>query len=111
MPDIEHIIGLNEFKLLEVIKGKRTTLVCVECPLNRTCIYCKYSDCRIKQTRKRDIKYGKFQNIFIKLILRFRRLYCTFCKKSFVERLPGIKPRARATEAFKAQIFEDHQAG
>lgn len=111
MPNNEHIIGLNGFKLLEVRKGKRTTFVCVEPPLDRTCVYCKYSCCRIKETETRLIQYGKIQNIFIKLILRFRRLYCSPCNKSFVERLPGIKPRARATEAFKAQVFEDHQAG
>lgn len=111
MPNIEHIIGLNEFKLLEVRKGKRTTFACVECPLNRNCIYCMYDGCRIKETRTRLIQYGKFQNIFIKLILRFRRMYCIFCNKSFVEPLPGIKPRARVTEALKAQVFEDHQAG
>jgi transposase len=111
MPDIEHIIGLNRFKLLEVRKGKRTNFVSVECPLDRSCIYCKYSDCRIKETRTRLIQYGKFQNVFIKLILRFRRLYCKLCKKSFVEKIPGVKTRARATEAFKAQVFEDHQAG
>lgn len=111
MPNIEHIIGFDGFKLLEVRKGKRTTFVCVERSLDRTCVHCKYSSCRIKETRTRLIQYGKFQNIFIKLILRFRRLYCILCNKSFVETLPGIKPRARVTEAFKAQVFEDHQAG
>jgi transposase len=47
----------------------------------------------------------------VELIVHAKRLYCQVCKRSFSERLPGVKPRSKATEAFKQQVFEDHQAG
>lgn len=110
MPDIQDIMGLEGYKILQVKRGSLTRIE-AESPLNRQCVRCESSDCRIKESIVRRLKHVRFHQTVVELTVHCKRLYCKKCKRTFSESLPGVKPRSRATESFKQQVFEDHQAG
>lgn len=110
MPDIQDIMGLEGYKILTIQRGQLTRIE-AESSVTRRCIHCEGSDCRIKESIVRRLKHARFHQTVVELIIHCKRLYCKKCKRTFSEMLPGVKSRSRATEAFKQQVFEDHQAG
>lgn len=110
MLNAEDIIGLEGYKIVSVRRG-RVTQIEVESPCSRVCIHCEHEGCRVKESYDRTLGHAHFHQTVVKLLVHAKRLYCQRCKRSFSERLPGVKPRSRATESFKQQVFEDHQAG
>ena len=110
MLNAEDIIGLEGFKILSVDRKKVTRIEAMS-PGSRVCIHCQKEDCRVKESYLRTLKHLRLHKTVIELVVQTKRLYCQDCKRTFAERLPGIKSRSRATEAFKLQVFEDHQAG
>lgn len=110
MLNTQLIMGLEEYEVLDVKPGQ-ITLVKAKSPGNRVCIYCQKDGCRIKDTVERNVKFARVHQTIIVLEVEAKKLYCKTCKRSFHERLPGVLPRYRGGEAFRQQVFEDHQAG
>lgn len=103
LPDyrvIDHKI--NQFRLNFWLKPKNKLVSCNKCNTKSKTVY---------ETKPRLIKHEFWNQRSTKLFVEQRRFKCQSCKSRFWERLPGIKPYARRTEALKKQIASDALSG
>jgi len=66
---------------------------------------------RIKATYQRTLKHTRQGNRLILLHLRIPKYHCHDCQRYFRHRFTGIRPRIRATESFRLEVFEAHNGG
>ena len=55
--------------------------------------------------------YLKSAKLKVFLYLRTRKFLCKLCRHYFNERFPGILPYRRSTEAFRREVFDQHNDG
>lgn len=111
MRNIESIMALEGYEVLEVIPLQKKALIIARAPLARNCLHCPNTNCRIKEKLKRRFKHCSAGQRCIDVLVKTFRLFCQLCKRSFHQRLPGCLPRMRASESLRQKVFEDHQAG
>jgi len=104
------ILGLPE---LEVERVDRNDAIAVYAkPKTRPhCIRCQYPKVRIKATYQRTLKHTRQGNQLITLHLRAPKYHCPRCGRYFRHRFKGVRPRFRASEAFRLEVFETHDGG
>ena len=110
MPETQSIIGLPGYKLIKIAKSNPLIFE-VECEQERICPHCSGTRCRIKDTFFRVLRHESFGVRASKLEVRTHKFHCLGCKRYFNERLPGVLPYARATEAFKREVCSKHEQG
>jgi transposase len=66
---------------------------------------------RIKATHQRTVKHTRQGNQLMVLHLRVPKYHCPECNRYFRHRFAGIRPRLRATEAYRLEVFEAHEGG
>ncbi|WP_237173768.1 transposase [Paracandidimonas lactea] len=76
-----------------------------------TCIHCQQEAVRIKATHPRTLKHTRQGNQLMVLHLAVPKYHCTDCNRYFRHRFAGIRPRRRATEAYRLEVFEAHDGG
>lgn len=112
MRTAEDIIGISGCEVLSVERGVQTrTLIEMRYIGSRSCIHCENEHCRIKENYERKLRHTRIgqSNVILKVVTS--RLYCQRCHRTFAARIPGVRPRYRATENFRSEVFENHQAG
>lgn len=104
------ILGLPE---LEVERVDRNDTISVYAkPRQRPCyIYCDHHHLRAKATYQRTLKHTRQGNQLITLYLRSPKYHCQRCGRYFRHRFKGVRPRYRASEAFRLEVFEAHDGG
>ena len=104
------ILGLPE---LEVERVDRNDTISVYAkPRQRPCyIYCDHHHLRVKATYQRTLKHTRQGNQLITLYLRSPKYHCQRCGRYFRHRFKGVRPRYRASEAFRLEVFEAHDGG
>ena len=104
------ILGLPE---LEVERVDRNDAIAVYAkPKTRPCcIRCQYPRIRIKATYQRTLKHTRQGNQLITLYLKAPKYHCPRCGRYFRHRFKGVRPRFRASEAFRLEVFETHDGG
>ena len=81
-------------------------------PLQRPhCYYCDHEQLTIKATYERTVKHTRQGDQVITLHLRMPKYYCSHCHRYFRHRFVGIRPRYRASEAYRLDVFEAHDGG
>ena len=110
MPETQTIIGLPGFKILKVSKAN-PLIFAVKCDQERVCPHCGGTRCRIKDTFMRTLRHESFGVRVSKLEVRTHKFQCLGCHRYFNQRLPGVMPYARATEAFKREVCSKHEHG
>jgi transposase len=75
------------------------------------CIYCLQSPVRIKATHDRTLKHTRQGNQLMVLHVRVPKYHCLNCDRYFRHPIQGIRPRHRATECFRLEVFEAHDGG
>jgi transposase len=75
------------------------------------CIHCDYPRVRIKATYQRTLKHTRQGNQLITLYLKAPKYHCPRCGRYFRHRFKGVRPRYRASEAFRLEVFETHDGG
>jgi transposase len=81
-------------------------------PENRPfCLHCGAKKLRIKATYLRTVKHTRQGNQLMTLHLRVPKYHCTDCGRYFRHRFTGIRPRYRASESFRLEVFEAHHDG
>jgi transposase len=73
--------------------------------------HCHSSNLKIKATHHRTVKHTRMGNQVMALHLRVPKYYCQQCKRYFRHRFTGIRPRYRASEAYRLEVFEAHDGG
>jgi Transposase and inactivated derivatives len=110
MSPIDSILGLPGLVVQEV---KRAQDIHVWAAPRRhlACIHCACTRVRIKATHRRTLKHTRQGNQLLVLHLSVPKYHCTDCNRYFRHRFTGIRPRLRATEAYRLEVFEAHEGG
>lgn len=72
------------------------------------CMHCQHPCLRIKATYLRTLKHTRQGNQILTLHLRVPKYHCRGCQRYFRHPFPGIRPRYRATESYRLEVFEAH---
>ena len=75
------------------------------------CKHCTSNKLKIKATHQRTVKHTRQGNQIMTLHLRVPKYYCPDCKRYFRHAFVGIRPRYRASEAYRLEVFEAHDGG
>jgi transposase len=107
----KRIIGLDGCELVSATEFTSTLFAKAVLTCPQVCPRCGSGEHRIKSTERRLIRHAAFDArvLFVEVLVRKR--LCTCCNRYFRERIPGVKPRARASESFKNHTFTLHEAG
>jgi len=76
-----------------------------------SCKHCHSQDLRIKATHRRTVKHTRQGNQVMTLHLRVPKYHCQICKRYFRHPFTGIRPRYRASEAYRLEVYEAHDGG
>lgn len=110
MPHAARIIGLPGLKV-ERVKRKQGIEVWAK-PFKRPyCYHCGHKQLIIKATHERTVKHTRQGNQVMTLHLQVPKYYCSHCQRYFRHRFIGIRPRYRASEAYRLEVFEAHDGG
>ncbi len=104
------ILGISD---LEIERVERDQAIKVYArPTRRpSCIHCEHEGVKIKATRRRTLKHTRQGNQVMTLHLRSPKYHCPECGRYFYHRFKGVRPRFRASEAFRLEVFEAHDGG
>lgn len=75
------------------------------------CKHCLSEGLKIKATHQRTVKHTRQGNQIVTLHLRVPKYYCQTCHRYFRHTFTGIRPRYRASEAYRLEVFEAHDGG
>ena len=75
------------------------------------CKHCQGDRLTIKATHQRTLKHTRLGNQVMTLHLRVPKYYCQHCRRYFRHPFVGIRPRYRASEAYRMEVFEAHDGG
>ena len=110
MSHINSILGLPGLTIERVNRGK-TIEVWGRPSIRPCCIYCNHSPIRIKSTHLRTLKHTRQGNQIMVLHLAIPKYHCLNCNRYFRHPLQGVRPRLRATETYRLEVFEAHDGG
>lgn len=98
---------------LEIERVERTEGIHVWAkPIQRpSCKHCHRMGLRIKATYQRTVKHTRQGNQVLTLHLRVPKYHCQVCRRYFRHSFTGIRPRYRASEAYRLEVFEAHDGG
>jgi len=104
------ILGLPELEVERV--DRNDTIDVYAKPRTRPCcLHCQHPRIRIKATYHRTLKHTRQGNQLVTLYLRTPKYHCPRCGRYFHHRFQGVRPRFRASEAFRLEVFETHDGG
>lgn len=104
------ILGLPELEV-ERVDRSDTIAVYAKTKTRPCCIRCQHPWVRIKATYQRTLKHTRQGNQLLTLYLKAPKYHCTRCGRYFRHRFKGVRPRYRASEAFRLEVFETHDGG
>lgn len=83
----------------------------LDCHLEPRCPHCGGEDLRKKDRSARQVSHESVG--LRRVLLRFfvSKFHCRACGKYFRQRLEGIQPYQRSTEALKRQVYHQHTQG
>jgi len=110
MSHAEKIIGLPGLKV-ERVKRQQGIEVWASPAYRPHCYACQHDKLIIKATHHRQVKHTRQGNQVMTLHLRVPKYYCPQCQRYFRHRFTGIRPRYRASEAYRLEVFEAHDGG
>ncbi len=110
MSPVDSILGLAGVSIERVERGPDIHVWAR--PLERpSCLHCGQQPVRIKATHHRTLKHTRQGNQLMVLHLSVPKYHCPSCRRYFRHRFAGIRPRRRATEAYRLEVFEAHEGG
>ena len=104
------ILGITELEI-EHIHRQDEIKVWARPSRRPVCKYCQSASVRIKATHKRTVKHTRQGNQVLTLFLKVPKYHCRECGRYFRHPFVGIKPRYRASECYRLEVFEAHHGG
>jgi len=112
MSHATRILGLSGLEVERVDQDREDGIAVYARPTKRpVCRHCQRGGLKIKATYQRTLKHSRQGNRLLTLHLRTPKYYCRHCQRYFRHRFQGVRPRFRATEAFRLEVFEAHDGG
>ena len=110
MSHVARIIGIPGLQVERVKRGKGIEVWAR--PYRRPpCKYCHRSNLRIKATHRRTVKHTRQGNQVMTLHLWVPKYHCLDCRRYFRHPFTGIRPRYRASESYRLEVYEAHDGG
>lgn len=104
------IIGIPGLEIERVVRSEGVEVWAK--PSSRPpCKHCQGVSLRIKATYQRTVKHTRQGNQVPTLHLRVPKYHCQACRRYFRHPFVGIRPRYRASEAYRLEAFEAHDGG
>ena len=75
------------------------------------CVHCQHAPVRIKASYQRTLKHTRQGNRVMTLHLKVPKYHCPQCQRYFRHPFVGIRPRYRATEGYRMEVYEAHDGG
>ena len=110
MSPLDSIVGIAEL-VVQRVERKRDIHVWARPKRRPACRYCSAATVQIKATYQRTLKHSRQGNQLMVLHLSVPKYHCTACKRYFRHPFAGIRPRLRATETYRLEVFEAHDGG
>ncbi|WP_417276213.1 ISL3 family transposase [Castellaniella sp.] len=110
MSPIDSILGIHGL-VVQAVKRAQDIHVWAKPRSRPVCPRCAGDQLRIKATHHRTLKHTRQGNQLMVLHLTVPKYHCTDCNRYFRQQFPGIRPRLRATEAYRLEVFEAHEGG
>lgn len=104
------IVGISELNV-ERIDREHGIEVWARPSCRPLCKYCDSQNVRIKATHRRSVKHTRQGNQVMTLHLKVPKYHCRACNRYFRHSFTGIRPRFRASEAYRLEVFEAHDGG
>ena len=111
MSRIDSILGLSGLDILRVDPASHQVQVWAKPKRRPACLYCHSAHVRIKATHTRTLKHTRQGNRLLLVHLTVPKYHCQSCNRYFRHRFAGIRPRLRATESYRLEVFEAHNGG
>jgi len=110
MSPIDSILGLPGV-VIQRVERKKSIHVWARPSERPSCLHCANDSLRIKSTHNRTLKHTRQANQIMILHLSVPKYHCKACNRYFRHRFAGIRPRLRATESYRLEVFEAHDGG
>ena len=110
MSPVDSILGLKGL-VIQRVERRRDIHVWARPAKRPACVHCQHELVRIKATHQRTLKHTRQGNQLMVLHLSVPKYHCTQCNRYFRHSFPGIRPRLRATETYRLEVFEAHDGG
>lgn len=110
MSPVDAILGLRDM-VVQRVERRRDIHVWAKPAKRPACVYCARAPVRVKATHQRTLKHTRQGNQLMVLHLSVPKYHCTHCNRYFRHRFTGIRPRLRATETYRLEVFEAHDGG
>ena len=104
------IIGIPGLEVIRV-KRRRGIEVWAQPYRRPACKHCQSPHLWIKATHKRTVKHTRQGNQVMTLHLRVPKYHCQACRRYFRHPFDGIRPRYRASQAYRLEVYEAHDGG
>ena len=101
------ILGLPDL-VVDRVDRRRDIHVWAKPATRPACPDCQHSPVRIKATYERTVKHTRQGNQLMVLHLRVPKYHCPQCNRYFRHPFRGLRPRLRATDGFRLEVFEAH---
>ena len=110
MSPIDSILGLPGV-VIQRVERRKSIHVWARPSERPSCLHCASDALRIKATHRRTLKHTRQANQIMVLHLSVPKYHCKTCHRYFRHRFAGIRPRLRATESYRLEVFEAHDGG
>ena len=104
------IVGISELEVERVDRQKGIE-VWARPSRRPSCKHCDSDKLRVKATHSRTVKHTRQGNQVMTLHLKVPKYHCRQCDRYFRHVFVGIRPRYRASEAYRLEVFEAHDGG
>lgn len=110
MSQVDSILGLSGLAVQRVDR-KLGIHVWAKPSSRPSCVHCASQTVRIKATHSRTLKHTRQGNQIMILHLSIPKYHCQNCDRYFRHQFPWARPRLRATESYRLEVFEAHDGG
>jgi transposase len=107
----EILIGLPGYQITGMEKIRKGIRIGLRYTEPSCCPHCGAAERRSKGWCRRTVRHEDFGTRAVFLDIEVRKWLCKSCERQYRERLPGILPSQRASEAFQQAIYELHLDG
>jgi transposase len=107
----EILLGLPAYQIIDIGMHKGVVRMTVQYVGSVSCPHCNGNSLRNKGRYPRRVRHENWGQRTCILELQVSKWLCRNCGRYFRQRLPGILPRQRASEAYQETIYQQHLDG
>jgi transposase len=107
----EILLGLPAYQITDITTHKGVVRISARYLGAISCPHCHSNSLRNKGSHRRTVRHENWGQRTCIMELQVSKWCCRGCGRYFRQRLPGILPRQRASEAYQQTIYQQHLDG